>query len=1470
LQGVATGDVRVTGTRTHPRVQGLIAVRDGLIERPGAPPIRVADGDILLEGDVATARNLRVTMANSNLELTGRIPLTAVLGEDLARRLGLSESMPTELVARLDIDLADLPLPPPYTATGRLQGNAVISGTRTRPRATGELMLQSAILSRAGVPLASVPDGHVMLAEDAVEFPGLDAEIAEGTATLSGRVPLAALLGETRAERFQLAAGEASLRLVWRDIEAASLFETARPDRISPVQGTLAGQAEVAGQFTAWRDVRGSVRTEPATLRVENETIAMEPVTMALQDGRVTTSGLVLTVHDTVFRLMGEADLTRRTVQAHAGGHLDLRALSPFIDAFTVAGPADIDLDLRGPLFDPHVSGSVLMTDATLRVRDMPIVITQMKARVLLDETSLQVAEASALLGGGTITVGGGGGLQGLRLQDLKLDIAGRGVALRYPVGGSAGSRLFDELKLRVNADLTLSGRPGGFLLAGTVNADRALYDADIFLEEAFLPPQVPPEGGQPSSLKRMVALSITLNLQNPLVVRNNLAELQAGGSLQVRGDLAEPAPFGRLEAHPGGRVFLQGREFTITSGTFTYQGTFDPAMQIVATTVISQVDGDVEVTVGANGNLREPRLTLTSVPPYSEKELASLIVTGRPDVTLDASTVVLGRHAAALLAGRFTRTVARQLMSLGFDQVDIQPELLAREGDPSARFVFGKQVSPNLRLVYAVGLNDPEARYYQAQLRFRPGREVSVKAQREENGSYTYSAGQRLRLGRGGQQVRFEEQRTRLSAVRFANETPVPESEFLSWVKARPRKDVTYWDLVDDADRVQKKLVEMGYIEALVDAHLHEDLAEFHVITGPRYRWRVDGMDNPPDLGDEIRQALYEEEALERGRELLLQELRRRGHLHAEVNTSAVREDSWRTLVFTVVAGPVLRLTQVSFPGATVFSTSELLATAGGAATIVAEPQQAMERVRELYRNRHYLTTKVLPPDVAETATEVRVVMAVEEGPPAVLSEVNVEGSSLPPEELRPLLRIEAGERYDPLAASDTVLRLRVHYLELGYPSVRVSTRLDPVGPNLRLVFRVSEGPRTMVGDVVVKGLLRTRESLVRRQVNLRRGDWLDPRKLADLERRLLDLGIFSRAVVTASDGSPATITIDITENPRYLVAYDARYNAEEGGSGLVDGQVDNLFGQGWSVGGRYRRGRDLEEVRGSFHVPSLFRGGDITLSTFQLRDDLITAQDRLLLQEFGLPPAGGRLRERGFEIQQALHFLHPWELLYGYGYRRVRTQAPGTDVWTVQDVGGVDLSAVFDTRDAVLVSTSRGVFLGMSVELAPKAFGSDFNFVKGFTHFTVTKPMGRSLTWAQGVRVGLGKSWGGRLPSFERFKAGGANSVRGFGTDSLGDLDEQLLRGGDAVFVINQELRYTLPIGLGAAVFYDAGNVFRSVSDIGLDLRHSVGVGLRYDSVLGLLRLDLGLPLNRRPGVNGIPGDKGYQIWFALGQAF
>jgi translocation and assembly module TamA len=86
----------------------------------------------------------------------------------------------------------------------------------------------------------------------------------------------------------------------------------------------------------------------------------------------------------------------------------------------------------------------------------------------------------------------------------------------------------------------------------------------------------------------------------------------------------------------------------------------------------------------------------------------------------------------------------------------------------------------------------------------------------------------------------------------------------------------------------------------------------------------------------------------------------------------------------------------------------------------------------------------------------------------------------------------------------------------------------------------------------------------------------------------------------------------------------------------------------------------------------------------------------------------------------------------------------------------------------------------------------------------------------------------------------------------------------GGEAVIVLNEELRLQGPRGFGGAVFYDGGNVFARIKDFSLNLRHSVGFGLRYGSAIGLIRIDMAFPINKRPE------DRSYQIWFGLGHVF
>jgi outer membrane protein assembly factor BamA len=415
------------------------------------------------------------------------------------------------------------------------------------------------------------------------------------------------------------------------------------------------------------------------------------------------------------------------------------------------------------------------------------------------------------------------------------------------------------------------------------------------------------------------------------------------------------------------------------------------------------------------------------------------------------------------------------------------------------------------------------------------------------------------------------------------------------------------------------------------------------------------------------------------------------------------------------------------------------------------------------------------------------------------------------------------------------------------------VRPRLVAEGTDLALVLQVSEGERREIEEITLSGNTRTRDGLVRRALGLQPGDPLDPRRLAAAEQRLLGLGVFSRAAIVPQPRSPSSLEVQLEEGPNLTGAYDLRWDDEEGASALVEGEARNVLGTGLALGARYRFGRDIRETRGSLHVPAAFGWGDLTGSVFRLEQDFPT-------EDFVIT----RL-QRGFQLQQSLHLASRLDLLAGYRFRRNTTLAPGLPAEPI-DVAGLDLSLLHNTRDDLL-DPRRGDFLSVNVELAPSALGSDAPFTKVYAQAVLARPIGEaSLTWAQSYRLGLAWGFGGEpVISFERFYAGGADSLRGFGTNEVGPrgpLGD--VTGGEAVVILNQELRYRHRSGLGGAVFYDGGNVFASVHDMSLRLRHTLGAGLRWASPVGLLRVDLGFPLARQEG------EKAYRLFVGLGQAF
>jgi outer membrane protein assembly factor BamA/autotransporter translocation and assembly factor TamB len=1449
-----------------PPVEGQVSAvleLEAPLAKPADAEVRVALADSTLTRGALSAHALpsKLTIRNGVAELEKLVVEVNGARLEVAGRAAPAPST-NDLTLRIAAPLAEMKLPAPWVAAGRIEGEARLTGTIDRPVVAGNMDLEGVrVASAAGSePLVVLDHGRIDLERDRVVLRDTTAAVGGGTVDAGGELPLAAL-GEAVRARLGLApSGEAARLLIrWKDVQTGPLVAALRPGQENAVETTLAGQLEVTSAGAPAKDLKGELRLEPAKATAAGVDLETDALVVRLDAGVVTLEPFHVRSGEQALEAAGRFDVAKGAIDGKAQGHLNLRALNPVAHPIALGGEAQLDVSLGGTLQAPRADGGVELRDVSVRMPEIPQPLTGVNGRLVLGPGEWRVESVSGRLGGGTVEMSG---TIPPSLSEVNLTLAARDLALTYP----------GDLKSRISADLKLVGPVKSPRLEGDVRIERGLFDKDIFLDQAIIPSSEASAlaSAEPSPMLAMIGIDVNVITNQPVVVHNNLADLSVTGRMQARGDLATPAPFGRLEIEEGGVLYLQTRKFTIQTGSLSYAGTLDPEINIQAETAIREPGAEeVEITVAVNGPLSKPELKLTSDPSYSEREIASLIATGRRNVALDSSAWVAGEQTAALLAGRLTRNVAKGLMDLGLDEVDIQPELLARETDPGVRFSFGKQLTPQLKLVYSLGLADPEGTFYQAEYKFRVGADGLFRVQRDQEGVYTYGIGQRWRWGAPFVRERRPRNRGRhIQDVRVTGEWPLEQDDPRQLVKVEPGKRATPWDVQDDASRLERRLVAHDYIEALVSARLDEGDAVFDVRPGQHFRWEVEGLPDPPDLTKIVREARLEGDALDAARKRLVKTAEDRGYPRAKVQAEATGEGSERTLKFVVDPGPRIENTIVRFPGAHVLSEKALLGAAGGPAELLNAPKPAIDRIKLEYRKKHHIAPTIGDPVVTETDNHTRLVVEVpvDEGKEAHIVDIRFEGAEEPADVLLPLTALTTDTPYDEAKVGDAIQKVRDYYLKKGFASVRVASRLIPRDGDLELVFAVTPGEAQTIGTIEVTGLDRTRESLVRGRIDFKTGDPLDPRRLVLLERRLLELNVFSRVVVTATQDEEATILVQCEERGPYTLSYDARFSRDEQGTGVIDGEVGNLGGLAIAAGARYRAGKGIRETRGSLTVPTIGQAKGVTAAVYYREEDF-----RLLEEASGpqiLPPKDTEVN-RGFEVQRSTQLPRKWGLLYGYNFRRVSGKETGFQ----RDVSELQASILRDTRDDPL-DPRRGRFVSLTFNWAPKFLGSELAFYRTYGQAFGITEINKSLAWAQGYRLGLAAG----LPqdkleevrlfgrSSELFSAGGGGSLRGYATDSVGPegIIAGVSPGGQAVIVINEELRYRHPTGLGVVLFWDAGNVYPRVKDIDLKLLHSVGFGLRYASPFGLLRIDFGFPVNPRPG------DRGYQWFFNLGQAF
>jgi len=172
------------------------------------------------------------------------------------------------------------------------------------------------------------------------------------------------------------------------------------------------------------------------------------------------------------------------------------------------------------------------------------------------------------------------------------------------------------------------------------------------------------------------------------------------------------------------------------------------------------------------------------------------------------------------------------------------------------------------------------------------------------------------------------------------------------------------------------------------------------------------------------------------------------------------------------------------------------------------------------------------------------------------------------------------------------------------------------------------------------------------------------------------------------------------------------------------------------------------------------------------------------------------------------------------------------------------------------------NGTYFTIGTRVFARAVGSEFTFVKNDLTWSKVFPGGYGTSLASAVRAGVAIPFGpeGAVPISEAYFAGGDSTLRGFPRDAVGPAS-----GGEAMLLLNEELRFPIRGALKGVVFYDLGNVFEKPSDFKpTDLRHVLGAGLRLETPIGPLRIEYGGKLDREPG------ESTGELFFSIGAAF
>ena len=459
-------------------------------------------------------------------------------------------------------------------------------------------------------------------------------------------------------------------------------------------------------------------------------------------------------------------------------------------------------------------------------------------------------------------------------------------------------------------------------------------------------------------------------------------------------------------------------------------------------------------------------------------------------------------------------------------------------------------------------------------------------------------------------------------------------------------------------------------------------------------------------------------------------------------------------------------------------------------------------------------------------------------------VKEINITGNTVvSKEEMREVMILQEGQIFSQKILKNDLTRISQLYKDRGYLLANIKEiNFDEQG---KLWITISEG---YLEKILVEGNNKTKEKIITREINIKPGDLFDFEKVKKSLQKIYNLGYFEDVTMKLDPGSEensVVLVIKVIEKNTGKFGIGAGYNSEEGLMGFASIEEMNLFGGGQKVEAKLELGgRTTYKV--SFLEPWL--ANTPTSLGFDIYDTTRHQEDKEgeeIIAEYDEVKLGGRLIF-GRKISDSINL--------GLELKTERVNYDLISGTLPEDTNeGLTNSLMptftYDTRDNVFDPTS-GWYNSLSIEKAGGFLEGDYDFTKynltlraylstdffkdifnigGFKKITDNLSKGVLAFRAMGGMADTD------LPSFAAYQVGGMNTVRGY---DLGEFS------GDKSLVFNVEYRFPLAENFQAVLFVDWGQAWDIEESIDIaDLKFGRGVGVRFDTPIGPIRLDYGI---------------------------